>query len=212
MNSFTPSGAAGESVSISPKPKPPSQSISLPPPERPLVLPIYLSSPAHDLAALTSYNHFCFFAYIRRSARPSLHTLFRPTPPLPTQIPPHLASSPPLSPSPTASPPAHLTAVSDTTSQATSSTSASFILSQFSDYIAEKCYWRAQNWPTVALLLPRAALSLAILLQRPVGPDAGRDPTYFDAETGALTGYARGILFTNAAWTAWRCLVMFGGM
>jgi len=61
-------------------------------------------------------------------------------------------------------------------------------------------------------LLPRAAICLAVLLQTPPGPNAGRDSTYFDVGTGALSGYAKGILFANAAWTAWRFLVMLGGM
>jgi hypothetical protein len=32
--------------------------------ERPLILPIYLSAPAHNLAMLTSYDAFCFMRYV----------------------------------------------------------------------------------------------------------------------------------------------------
>ncbi|KIJ53404.1 hypothetical protein M422DRAFT_43065 [Sphaerobolus stellatus SS14] len=178
--------------------------------KRPLILPIYLNSAAHDLAALTSYSNFCFLSYIRRSARPSIRSIFFPRSPTPSLNLPQaqLGSSPPLSASPHSPTPPPV----ETASQTSSSSSASFILFQFSDYIAEKCYWRAQNWPTVALLIPRAALCVAALLQRPAGPNAGRDTTYFDTDTGALSGYAKGILLANAAWTAWRFLVMIGGI
>ena len=36
--------------------------------ERPLILPIYLSAPASNLAAMTSYSAFCFFQYVRANA------------------------------------------------------------------------------------------------------------------------------------------------
>ncbi|KAF8578536.1 hypothetical protein K439DRAFT_1648755 [Ramaria rubella] len=156
--------------------------------KRPLILPIYLSSPAHNFAAMTSFTHFCFLAYIRRSARPSLPSpsallasLFAHTP------------TPPPSGSPSPSP-----------SDSTATSADDFALSA---YIAERCYWLAQNGPTVALLLPRAALSLALLLTPPASTVPARDPTYFTS-SGALTGYARGVLFANAAWTAWRALVL----
>ena len=83
--------------------------------------------------------------------------------------------------------------------------------------LAETCYYYSQNLPTVVLLLPRAALSLALLLgfssplSFPTG-DTGifskRDGTFFRAEDGTLTMYARGVLIANAAWAAWRILVL----
>ena len=35
----------------------------------------------------------------------------------------------------------------------------------------------------------------------------GRDMTFFRAFDGALTDYTSGVLYGNAAWTAWRALV-----
>jgi hypothetical protein len=37
-------------------------------PGRPLILPIYLSSPAFSFVAMSSYDHFCFLHHIRFSA------------------------------------------------------------------------------------------------------------------------------------------------
>jgi hypothetical protein len=37
---------------------------------------------------------------------------------------------------------------------------------------------------------------------------ARRDGTFFDKSTGALTDYANGALIANAAWAAWRVLVL----
>jgi len=86
------------------------------------------------------------------------------------------------------------------------------------DGLAETAHYYSQNWPTVILLMPRAALSLAALLAfwspQPGAialDDAGispRDGTFFRAD-GTLTDYARGVLIANAAWTAWRILVLF---
>ncbi|KAI0266903.1 hypothetical protein BGY98DRAFT_462221 [Russula aff. rugulosa BPL654] len=39
---------------------------------RPLILPIYMSSPAFNFVALSSYDHFCFLQHIRSSAFPTL--------------------------------------------------------------------------------------------------------------------------------------------
>lgn len=85
------------------------------------------------------------------------------------------------------------------------------------DGIAETCWFYSQNMPTVALLLPRAGLSLALLLSfsspQPTYvalADAGdgmRDNTFFRGD-GTLSSYARGVLYANAAWTAWRTLVL----
>jgi hypothetical protein len=41
--------------------------------------------------------------------------------------------------------------------------------------------------------------------------DAGlnhRDGTFFRSADGTLTNYARGILIANAAWAAWRAIVL----
>lgn len=132
--------------------------------ERPLVLPIYLSSPAFNLAAMTSYTNFCFLYHIRASAFLSEHGSLR-------------------------------------------------------DGLAETFYYYSQNLPTVALLLPRAGLSLALLLAfwnpQPevlALADAGispRDGTFFRRSDQTLTDYARGVLIANAAWSAWRILVLF---
>jgi hypothetical protein len=90
------------------------------------------------------------------------------------------------------------------------------------DALAETCYFYAQNLPTVLTLLPRAGLALALLISffspehLPGGLTlsdvdqsiARRDGTFFDQSTGALSGYAKGVLIANAAWTAWRTLVL----
>ncbi|KAL1943516.1 hypothetical protein VTO73DRAFT_3961 [Trametes versicolor] len=86
------------------------------------------------------------------------------------------------------------------------------------DGLAETFYFYSQNLPTVALLMPRAALSLALLFAfsspQPGAvalADAGigrRDGTFFRASDETLTSYARGVLIANAAWTAWRILVL----
>jgi hypothetical protein len=80
------------------------------------------------------------------------------------------------------------------------------------DGLAETCWFYSQNLPTVALLLPRAGLSLALLLafSNPSPAvvalanegDLGRDGTFFRSSDGSLTAYARGVLVANAAWTA----------
>ncbi|KAH7921692.1 hypothetical protein BV22DRAFT_1132073 [Leucogyrophana mollusca] len=88
------------------------------------------------------------------------------------------------------------------------------------DGIAETFWFYSQNLPTVALLIPRAGLALALLLSfsfanpeymalLDAGTTTGRDGTFFRASDGTLTNYARGVLIANAAWTAWRFLVMF---
>ena len=85
------------------------------------------------------------------------------------------------------------------------------------DGIAETCWYFSQNTANIALLLPRAGLSLALLLTFSSSQpgtlalaDSGnlrRDRTFFNSETGTLSGYAEGVLIANAAWTAWRTLV-----
>jgi 3-oxoacyl-ACP reductase-like protein len=90
------------------------------------------------------------------------------------------------------------------------------------DALAETCYFYAQNLPTIVTLLPRAGLALALLLSffspenRPGGLSlsdvdqsiARRDGTFFDKNTGALSAYAKGVLIANAAWAAWRTLIL----
>ena len=90
------------------------------------------------------------------------------------------------------------------------------------DALAETCYFYAQNLPTVVTLLPRAGLALALLISffspehLPGGLTlsdvdqsiSSRDGTFFNKSTGALSGYAKGVLIANAAWTAWRTLVL----
>ncbi|KAI0263628.1 hypothetical protein BC834DRAFT_844491 [Gloeopeniophorella convolvens] len=143
---------------------------------RPLILPIYLSAPAYNLAAMSSYSHFCFLQHIRNSAFPR-------------------AGAGAVLPSAEGS---------------------------LRDALAETCYFYAQNLPTVTTLLPRAGLALALLLAfwspahlpgglalPQVDPAlARRDGTFFDGRTGALKGYAKGVLVANAAWAAWRALVL----
>lgn len=70
MSSFIPSIGAGELVShASPFLKLRSPSLmSAVPLERPLIIPIYLSSPAFNLASMTSYNTYSFLRHVRSAA------------------------------------------------------------------------------------------------------------------------------------------------
>lgn len=130
---------------------------------RPLIIPIYLSSPAFNLASMTSYNIYSFLRHIRS-----------------TSWDPERGGS-------------------------------------IRDGIAETCWYLSQNTANIVLLLPRAGLSLALLLTFSSSPpgtlaladsgNLGRDRTFFNSQTGALSGYAKGVLIANAAWTAWRTLV-----
>jgi hypothetical protein len=140
------------------------------------MLPIYLSTPAFNFLAMSSYNHFCFLQHIRTSAFPNVN---------PGAVLPSAEGS-------------------------------------LRDALAETCYFYAQNLPTIVTLLPRAGLALALLLsffspeQLPGGLSlsdvdqgiARRDGTFFDKSTGALSSYAKGVLIANAAWAAWRTLVL----
>ncbi|KAF8152199.1 hypothetical protein B0H34DRAFT_109453 [Crassisporium funariophilum] len=151
---------------------------------RPLMLPIYLSGPAFNLAALTSYTNFSFLQHIRFSA-------FFPEP---------ASDLPPQSPS---DPDYDFDELLEDSG------------SSWKSGIAETCYFYSQNLPTVALLLPRAGLCLALLFAFSDVPlslgftssPSRRDETYF-REDGTLSDYARGVLIANAAWTAWRALVL----
>ena len=129
------------------------------------MLPIYMSSPAFNLASITSYSNFCFLHHLRYAAFFGENGSFR-------------------------------------------------------DGLAETCWYYAQNLPTVALLLPRAGLAIALLLSysspqtsevlalRSGGPR--RDGTFFHGDDGTLTAYAQDVLYANAAWTGWRIVVLFG--
>ncbi|KAI0065128.1 hypothetical protein BV25DRAFT_1836476 [Artomyces pyxidatus] len=143
---------------------------------RPLMLPLYLSSPAFNFVSMTSYTNFCVMQHIRNSAFPHVN----PNAALPSAE------------------------------------------GSIRDALAETCYFYAQNLPTVATLLPRAGIALTVLLsfyspeQLPGGVPLGdvdqslsnRDGTFFDQTTGTLSGYAKGVLIANAAWTAWRAMVL----
>ncbi|KAJ7276691.1 hypothetical protein C8J57DRAFT_1310065 [Mycena rebaudengoi] len=131
--------------------------------KRPIVLPLYLSSPAFNLVAMSSYTNFCFMQHLRYSA------FFGET-------------------------------------------------GGLRHGLAETFWFYSQNITTVALLLPRAGLCLALLLAFSA-PEAGvvaladaglnhRDGTFFRSADGTLTNYARGILIANAAWAAWRAIVL----
>jgi hypothetical protein len=93
-------------------------------------------------------------------------------------------------------------------------------LASWRDWFAETFYFYSQNLPTVSLLLPRVALCLVMLLaySRPQPQDVvlaganaggvGRDTLYFRND-GSLSAYAKGVLWTNVAWGAWRAVVLF---
>ena len=145
------------------------------------MLPIYLSSSAFNYVAMTSYTHFSFLQHIRFSAF------------FPEQ------SAIPQSPS---DPDYDIDEYDDASQNA------------WKSGIAETCFFYSQNLPTVVILLPRAGLSMGLLFafSKPVpaftvSNVAMRDETFFRPD-GSLTAYARGVLFANAAWTAWRLLVL----
>jgi hypothetical protein len=83
---------------------------------------------------------------------------------------------------------------------------------------AETFYFYSQNLSTVATLLPRAALCLALLFTFALSGggnasgSSSRDATFFHASNGTLTNYARGVLIANAVWSAWRTLIVLGSL
>ncbi|KAK4701407.1 hypothetical protein P7C70_g4828, partial [Phenoliferia sp. Uapishka_3] len=92
------------------------------------------------------------------------------------------------------------------------STSASLRVpgTKVSDGVLETCSWYVQNWPTILLLIPRAGISLAILLLYGTTAYGSRNPAtmtrdiaYFQPN-GTLTNYAAAILLANLAWAAFR--------
>jgi hypothetical protein len=150
------------------------------------MLPVYLSSPAFNLAALTSYTNFSFLQHLRYSAFFPEHTsAFN------SQFP--------------SDPDYDLDEFYDPNERS------------WKQGLAETFFFYSQNLPTVALLLPRAGLSLALLFAFS-GPAptfafvsasaiTQRDKTFF-RQNGALSDYARGVLIANAVWTAWKVLVL----
>ena len=163
MNLFTPSIVDGVLVSAL-RPRSCGERLTSVVPERPHIIPLYLSSSAFSLTSMTSYTNFCFMQYVRYSAFFGENGGLR-------------------------------------------------------DGFAETFWFYSQNLPTVALLLPRAGLCVALLLSfSSPNPEYvgligagfnGRDTTFFRPSDGTLTDYARGVLFANAAWTVWRALVLF---
>ncbi|GAA6030763.1 hypothetical protein JCM8097_008864 [Rhodosporidiobolus ruineniae] len=85
----------------------------------------------------------------------------------------------------------------------------------WTDGVKESFAWYRQNWPTVLLLVPRAGLSVAILLLYSTtaysssSATISRDSAYFDRD-GTLSSFATGILFANAVWAAWRLVLLVG--
>ncbi|KAH8111648.1 hypothetical protein DFH11DRAFT_1546499 [Phellopilus nigrolimitatus] len=208
--------------------------------KRPLIMPLYLSAPAFSIVCMTSYVNFCFFRHLRSSARPLLPlpkflkacgTSSSASSTVPSG---RVATPSALSPVTEArdsqqgerdvSSPSNLedkenTPIIPSTTYPTpvilNAASGSF--ASWGDWFAETCYFYGQNLPTVALLLPRAALCLALLLAyssaQPEDIVLGslglmkRDRTFFRSD-GSLSGYARGMLWVNVAWAAWRVAVL----
>ncbi|EJD00289.1 uncharacterized protein FOMMEDRAFT_30381 [Fomitiporia mediterranea MF3/22] len=206
--------------------------------KRPLMIPLYLSAPAYNIVCMTSFVNFCFFRYIRSSARPRLPVprFLRPcgSSTSGSTIPSRAVTPSAMSVATEARPSQQQereTFISPTTAEGKenvpmvipSTTARSPILESMSslaswgDWFAETCYFYGQNLPTVALLLPRAALCVAILLaftsSQPEDRALGalglmkRDQTFFRPD-GSLSGYARGVLLANVAWAAWRVVIL----
>ncbi|KAI5116634.1 hypothetical protein M0805_002397 [Coniferiporia weirii] len=200
----------------------------------PLIFPLYLSAPAFNIVCMTSYVNFCFFRHVRSSARPPL--------PRPLRACGASSSASSTVPSGRAATPSALSAVieardsqqrerevsSPTTAEDKENTPVipstsipnpvlNASLASWGDWLAETCYFYGQNLPTVALLIPRAALCLALLLAYSSAEPEDvalasiglmqRDSTFFRID-GSLSGYARGILWTNVSWAAWRVVIL----
>ncbi|KAF8597377.1 hypothetical protein BDV93DRAFT_610407 [Ceratobasidium sp. AG-I] len=83
------------------------------------------------------------------------------------------------------------------------------------DGFAEWCYARSQSGPEAVTLLPRAGIAGALLFafwspQSGAGVGSGvnmRDGAFFRGN-GALTGFARGVLLANVAWSVARVLLV----
>ncbi|KAG8929842.1 hypothetical protein FRC02_005008 [Tulasnella sp. 418] len=86
-------------------------------------------------------------------------------------------------------------------------------------FLAESCWFYSQNTPTISLLVPRLALSLALLVAfNGPAPGAavlsaageaafGRDGTFFEPR-GQLSTYGKVIIWLNLIWGLWRILVL----
>lgn len=142
------------------------------------MLPIYLSSPAFNYVAMTSFTNFSFLQYLRFSA-------FFPE------------------------------RTDETDPDHDLHDYYGDVQGSWRQGLAETFSFYSQNVPTVALLLPRAGLCLALLFSfSSPAPNFGasssfmnRDATWFRLD-GSLTDYARGVLIANAAWAGWRALVL----
>ncbi|UZJ51029.1 hypothetical protein CBS101457_000349 [Exobasidium rhododendri] len=85
------------------------------------------------------------------------------------------------------------------------------------DFTIESFWFVSQNWPTVLTLLPRGVILIVVLvLYNPHSGTASapvqsqvRDPVYFDQATGLFTSFSFIILLINAAWIAWRTILLF---
>ncbi|KPV71534.1 uncharacterized protein RHOBADRAFT_50421 [Rhodotorula graminis WP1] len=81
------------------------------------------------------------------------------------------------------------------------------------DGVQETASRYRQNWPTVLLLLPRAGITVAVLLlfsTTAYGTSTSttaRDSAFFDAD-GTLSRFSAGVLLANAAWVAWRLVLV----
>lgn len=193
--------------------------------ERPLVLPLYLNSAAFNYVCMTSFENFCFFRYVRSSARPPLPFKFR--------LFGSSSSASSSAPSGRTTTPSALDA-RDSGQRDRANTSEDVergavaiprpqptpgptSLASWHDYLAETFFLYSQNLPTVSLLVPRAALCLALLLAfSTAAPEdvalaslglMDRDRTFFRSD-GSLSNFARGVLWTNVAWAGWKALLL----
>lgn len=146
------------------------------------MLPIYLSSPAFNLTAMTSYINFNFMQYLRFSAFSAEYAS---------------AIAPP-SPS---DPEYDVDGPYDGPSWKQGLAETCFFYSQNVPTVGLLL-------PRAGLSL---ALLFAFSNTSPLFADSGllnrRDSTFFNKD-GTLTNYARGILIANASWAAWRTLVL----
>lgn len=91
------------------------------------------------------------------------------------------------------------------------------------DFVPEACHMLAQTLAPTVMLLPRAALAVALLVaysSQPPAPLVGtgiagsmrdRDPRFFtSSHPGQLTGYSRGILIAFVSWAAFRLALLLG--
>lgn len=85
------------------------------------------------------------------------------------------------------------------------------------DLIPETCHLLAQTLAPTVMLLPRAALAIALLVaySRVIGPSSDgkrrdRDSRFFSTtQPGQLSAYSRGILIAFVSWAAFRLALLF---